>query len=111
MKIASEELDGGVTRIVLDGRLDIEGAQAIDLRMNVLGGSAKKLLLDLQQVSFLGSMGLRSLVLPAQAVNRRGGKVVIFAPTKMVEETLRASNIPAIIPIHHEMAAALAALE
>jgi len=55
-------------------------------------------------------MGLRSLVLPAQAVSRRGGKVVLFAPVKMVEDVLRASNIQAVIPIHHDMAEALAAL-
>ena len=110
MTFASEELEGGITKVVLAGRLDIQGAAAIDLRMNVVGGTAKKLLIDMQQVEFIGSMGLRSLVLPAQAVSRRGGKVVVFAPVKMVEDVLRASNLQAIIPIHHDMAAALAAL-
>ena len=75
MTFASEELEGGVTKVILNGRMDIEGSAAIDLRMNVVGGTAKKLLVDMQNVSFLGSMGLRSLVLPAQAVSRRGGKV------------------------------------
>ncbi len=111
MTFASEELDGGITKVILDGRLDIEGAAQIDLRMNVVGGSAKKLLLDLQNVSFLGSMGLRSIVLPAQAIGRRGGKVVVFAPTEMVEAVLRSSNIHTVIPIHHNLAEALAALE
>jgi anti-anti-sigma factor len=110
MTFASEELEGGITKVVLNGRLDIQGAAAIDLRMNVVGGTARKLLIDMQQVEFLGSMGLRSLVLPAQAVSRRGGKVVLFGPMKMVEDVLRASNIQAIMPIHHEMTAALAAL-
>jgi anti-sigma B factor antagonist len=110
MTFASEELEGGITKVVLAGRMDIEGSAAVDLRMNVVAGTAKKLLVDMQDVLFLGSMGLRSLVLPAQAVSRRGGKVVIFAPVKMVEDVLRASNIHAIIPIHHDMAEALAAL-
>lgn len=110
MKLSTEELDGGIIRVVLDGRLDIEGAAAIDLKMNVIAGSSKLLLLDMQEVSFLGSMGLRSIVVPSQAVRRRGGKVVIFAPVKMVEEVLKASNIDALIPIRHELADALAAL-
>lgn len=110
MTFASEELEGGVTKVVLNGRMDIEGSAAIDLRMNVVAGTAKKLLVDMQNVSFLGSMGMRSLVLPAQAVSRRGGKVVLFAPVQMVEDVLRASNIQAVIPIHHDMAEALAAL-
>jgi anti-anti-sigma factor len=111
MKISTEELDGGITKVVLDGRLDIEGAAAVDLKMNIVAGSSKFLLLDMQQVTFLGSMGLRSLVVPAQAVKRRGGKAVVFRPTPMVEEVFKASNIDTIIPIHHELSAALAALQ
>jgi anti-anti-sigma factor len=111
MKLTTEELDGGVTRVILDGRLDIEGASAVDLRMNVIAGSSKLLLIDLQQVSFLGSMGLRSIVVPAQAVRRRGGKVVLYAPVEMVEEVLKASSIDSLIPIHHELSSALAALQ
>lgn len=110
MKLSSEEMDG-ITRIVLEGRLDIEGAAAVDLRMNVIAGSASRLLVDLQGVSFLGSMGLRSLVVPAQAVKRRGGKIVLFAPNAMVEEVLRASNINTIIPVRHDLDSALAELQ
>jgi len=110
MTLTSEELEGGITKVILNGRLDIEGAAAVDLRMNVTAGTAKKLLIDLQQVSFIGSMGLRSLVVPAQAVKRRGGKVVLFGPVKLVEDVLVASNLQAILPIHHNLTDALAAL-
>ncbi|HEY1897339.1 MAG TPA: STAS domain-containing protein, partial [Terracidiphilus sp.] len=74
MTISTESMEGDITRVLLDGRLDIQGAAAIDLRMNVLAGSSKFLLVDLSKVSFLGSMGLRSIIVPAQAVRRRGGK-------------------------------------
>ena len=110
MNLTTEELDGGITRIALEGRLDIEGAQAVDLRMNITAGSAQKLLVDLSGVTFLGSMGLRSIVVPAQVVKRRGGKTVLYKPVPMVEEVLRASNIPALIPVCHDMETALAAL-
>jgi anti-anti-sigma factor len=111
MKISTEALDGGITKVILDGRLDIQGAAAVDLKMNIIAGSAKFLLLDMQQVSFLGSMGLRSIVVPAQAVRRRGGKVVVFAPVPMVEEVFRSAGIDTLIPIHHDLASALAALQ
>ncbi len=64
MQISTEEMAGGITRVALDGRLDIAGAALVDLKMNVIAGSSSKLLIDLQNVSFLGSMGLRSIVLP-----------------------------------------------
>jgi anti-sigma B factor antagonist len=110
MTFSTESMDGGITRVLLDGRLDIEGAAAIDLRMNVLAGSSKFLLIDLSHVSFLGSMGLRSILIPAQAVRRRGGKAALLGPIPMVEEVLTASNIDKLIPIYHELDAAVAAL-
>lgn len=110
MTISTESMEGGITRVLLDGRLDIQGAAAIDLKMNVLAGSSKFLLVDLSNVSFLGSMGLRSIVVPAQAVRRRGGKVVLFGPVPLVEEVLKASNIHEIIPVFHDLDAAVAAL-
>lgn len=110
MTISTESIDGGITRVLLDGRLDIQGAAAIDLRMNVLAGSSKFLLVDLSNVSFLGSMGLRSIVLPAQALQRRGGKMALLNPVPMVEEVLKASSIDQIIPIFHDLDSAVAAL-
>jgi len=111
MTLSTESLDGDITRVLLDGRLDIEGAAQIDLRMNVLAGSARALLIDLSRVSFLGSMGLRSLIVPAQAVRRRGGKVALFSPVPMVEQVLKASNMDQVLPIFHELDAAIAALQ
>jgi len=57
MTISTDQIEGDITSVLLDGRLDIEGAAVIDLRMNVIAGSTKNLLVDLQNVSFLGSMG------------------------------------------------------
>ncbi len=111
MQISTEEMAGGITRIKLDGRLDIAGASLVDLKMNVVAGSSKHLLIDLEKVSFLGSMGLRSIVLPARSVLGRGGKVALFAPTEMVESVLKTSGIDSLLPIFHDLAAAVAALQ
>lgn len=111
MTIATEELPGGITKVILDGRLDIEGAAQVDLPMNVIAGSRKTVLVDLQRVSFLGSMGLRALVAPARAIKSRGGKIVLFGPNEMVEKVLIASGIDTVIPVLHELQSALAALQ
>ena len=79
--------------------------------MNVIAGSKKAVLLDLQNVSFLGSMGLRSLVAPARAIKGRGGKMVIFGPNELVEKVLKTSGVDTLIPIHHELESALSALQ
>jgi len=110
MAIAMEELTGGVIRVILDGRLDIEGAAALDSEMIAILGGRKTILMDLQKVSFLGSMGLRSLVGPARTIKNRGGKMVLFGPNELVEKVLRVSGVDTMIPVHHELQSALAAL-
>jgi anti-anti-sigma factor len=110
LKLTTEELDGGVTRVVLEGRMDIEGAAAVDLPLNVIAGKATHLLFDMRGVTFLGSMGLRSLVVPAQTVRRRGGRAVLLSPVHGVEEVLRSANLTSILPVCRDMEAALAAL-
>jgi anti-sigma B factor antagonist len=111
MAIAIEELAGGITKVTLDGKLDIEGAAAVDMKMNIIAGSRKAVLVDLQQVSFLGSMGLRALVAPARAIKSRGGKMVLFGPNELVEKVLKTAGTEALIPVHHELQSALAALQ
>lgn len=111
MPISTEELEGGITRVILEGRLDIEGAAAVDMRMNVIAGMKKAVIVDMEKVSFLGSMGLRALVAPARAIKGRGGKIVIFGPNEMVEKVLKTSGVDTMIPIHHEMQNAIAALQ
>ncbi len=52
MQISTEELDGGITKVALDGRMDIQGAAAVDMKMNLVAGSSKKLLIDLRKGLF-----------------------------------------------------------
>jgi anti-anti-sigma factor len=108
---STEEVGDGITKVVLDGSLDIAGANAIDLKMNVIAGAKNSVLVDLQQVSFIGSMGLRALVAPARAILSRKGKIVIYRPTELVESVLKTSGIDTMIPIFHDYDAAVAALQ
>jgi len=111
VKIMEEELPGGITKVILDGRLDIEGAAEVDLKMNVIAVTRKAILLDIQAVSFLASIGLRSLFLPVRTIKNRGGRIVLFGPNEMVGKVLKTSGIDTVVPIIHDLPAALAALQ
>ena len=111
MEMAIESLEGDVTKVVFDGRFDIAGAQAVDLKMNVLAGSKKLVLLDMQKVSFLGSMGLRTIVTVVRTVKSRGGKIVVFGPGADVEKVLTMSGVNTLVPIHHDLQSAIASLQ
>jgi anti-anti-sigma factor len=111
MPIATEELTGGIIKVILDGRLDIEGTAAVDSQMNAIAGTRTAVLVDLRKVSFLGSVGLRSLVIPARTIKGRGGKMVLFGPNEMVEKVLKTSGADSLVPVHHELQSALAELQ
>jgi anti-sigma B factor antagonist len=111
MPIEIRDLESGVTHVLLSGRIDIAGAQEVDLPMSVVGGSRKAVVIDLSGVSFMASMGLRSLVLAGKAIISKRGKVVLLAPQPDVENLIKVSGIDELIPIHHEAAAAIAAVQ
>jgi anti-anti-sigma factor len=102
MKMAIEPVVPGVVKIVLDGRLDITGASDIDLQFNAIAGSHRGVVVDLAGVSFLASIGIRTLLLGAKAVQRRGGCFILLNPVDEVGMT-------DLMPIYRDSDAALAA--
>lgn len=111
MRIDSEQLDGDVYKINLEGRMDILGAQDIDLKFTgIMAAPRKFFIVDLSGVSFIASIGIRTLLLNTKAVNNRGGKIVILNPDTNVEKILLMAGIDLLIPIFNNLELAFAAL-
>ena len=109
MKMATESVAPGVVRIILDGRLDITGAGMIDLQFNAIAGSHRGVVVDLAAVSFLASIGVRTLLLSAKTVQRRGGCFILLNPVKEVERVLETMGMTDLMPIHRDIDVASAA--
>ena len=101
----------GASIAVLDGRFDIAGAQAVDLRFSALAGSVPALAVDLTKVSFLASMGVRTLMLSAKTMLRRGAAIVVFGADENVEKVLRATGFDEIVTLCPDRETALATLK
>jgi anti-sigma B factor antagonist len=110
MKMNVEPLALGVVKVILDGRLDITGAGVIDLQFSAIAGSHRGVLVDLTNVSFLASIGIRTLLLGAKAVQRRGGTFILLNPADEVEKVLEVTGVTDLMPIFHDNDAALAAV-
>jgi anti-sigma B factor antagonist len=110
MDMVVDELDGGVTNVALRGRLDTLGAEAIDLRMSVIAGAKRAVVIDLSEVDFLASMGIRVLLTTAKAVQRKGGRLALITPEGNVLMVLKTAGMESLIPIFHERDAAIAAV-
>jgi anti-anti-sigma factor len=98
-----------VVKVILDGRLDITGAGEIDLQFSAIAGSHKGVVVDLTAVSFLASIGIRTLLLGAKAVQRRGGCFVLLNPAEEVERVLEVSGVVDLMPVYRDADAAVAA--
>ena len=99
MKLETTTLDNDITKASLSGRLDIDGALAIDGDFNKLAEASKNLLIDMSDVTFLASLGIRTLVTAAKAVSNNGGKLVLLSPQPSVERVLRESRVDTVLPI------------
>jgi len=103
MNLEVVELENGITKVILSGRLDIEGALKIDNNFNALAEKKKKVLVDLSGVTFIASLGIRTLITGAKATANNGGKMVLLNPQPNVEGVLRTSRVDTVIPITHDL--------
>lgn len=111
MDLRSEQLAEGVEKISLVGRMDSLGGHDIDTRFSALVAARKLLaVVDLSEVSFLASIGIRTLVINARAQLQRGGSIALASPQPHVAEVLKMAGIDTIIPVYPDVDSAFSAL-
>jgi anti-anti-sigma factor len=101
-------LEDGSAEIRLEGRLDIDGARVVELPLATLAGARPNLIFDMTGVSFLASIGIRTIMMNAKAVNKRGGRVVLFGSRPEVSQVLSSTGVDQIVPSVASRAEALA---
>jgi len=107
----TDVLPGEVQRISLEGRLDIDGSQAIDVRFSAQATTRKaNIVVDLAAVTFLASIGIRLLITAARGQKQRGGKLVLAAAQPAVRKVLASAGIDLLIPVYDDVESARAAI-
>ena len=100
-----------VIKVNLSGRLDFLGTQAIEKEFAALIASHDApFLVDLSEVTFLASLGIRMLIFSAKELAKRGGRMVLYRPQPNVREVLQASGVSSLIRIYHDIQDAMDAL-
>ncbi len=101
----------GVPVIVLSGRLDMAGAQEIDLKFTAQTSAEKvSTVVDLSGVSFVGSMGIRMFIRNTKALALSGHKLVLAGAKNEVAEVLRVAGVTDAIELFDTVDAALDSL-
>ena len=109
MKIAVSEAQHVVRHITLDGRLDAAGVQVAEADFHKAVTAEPNIIVDLEKVSFIASIGIRMLVAGAQAQKKMGGKMVMVHPDDATRRILFTTGIDQIIPVFNDMGSATAA--
>lgn len=99
------------TRVVLKGRLDTAGVDGIETRLTSALAHGGHGIVDLSEVTFLASLGIRMLISLARMQSRRGQRLVLVAPRPLIDQALRHSSIDEIMPVVASLDEAQALLE
>jgi anti-sigma B factor antagonist len=98
--------------------LDVEGPvrlgeseQALrDKVQELLEAGHRNIAVNLSLITLLDSSGIGSLVRSFTTISRGGGKFLLFAPTKMIRQTLKMVRLDTILTLYDDEAAALAVI-
>ena len=111
MEITVCEFGDGGKKIILVGKLDIAGAEKVELPLATISGlKNNNIVVDMVGVDFIASIGIRHLVLAAKAVARGSRKLVLLDPNPLVTEVLVTAGLNDFLPIVRSEGEALAAL-
>src|SRR5258706_10951921 len=106
------ELIGTVRIVHMVGKLDTNTSAAFDTRIReLIEAGDTRLVLDLAQVSYISSMGLRSLFVVAQAVKTMQGALALAAVGPRVQEVLDVAGFTTLFSIAPTTEDALASMQ
>jgi anti-sigma B factor antagonist len=103
---------GEASKISLNGRLDTPAVGQIETRFTAsVVAPGRNTVVDLTQVTFLSSMGIRLLLTSARALSLKHATMVLFGAQPLVRAALDHVSLPAVIPLADDEAGALALLK
>lgn len=96
------------SHVALSGSLDCEGVAEIfeDFKRNVTD-RALPAILDLTEVDFISSLGLRTLVASAQELTRHKARMILYNPQPFVLDELRTAGLDKECPVTQDFGEAL----
>jgi len=100
-----------LVKVTITGRLDAPTVDSIETRFIAsLVPAANSAVIDLTEVDFVASMGIRMLVLAANSLRTRKASIAVYGAQERVLQAFDAVSLEQILPICATEAEALAAV-
>jgi len=99
------------TILMPSGRLDTAAAPAFEHELAAATQSGTgRLLIDLENLVYVGSAGLRVFLMAAKRARAKGGRIALCGLRPQVAEVFDISGFGVIVPVYADRESALAAL-
>ncbi|MDE0350994.1 MAG: STAS domain-containing protein [Gammaproteobacteria bacterium] len=109
-----EEIQSGSTLVmVVSGRVDLSTVAEFETRLAgwTRPGTLSAMVLDMTDLTYVASRGLRAMLQATRALARRSGRFMLCAPAGHVRALLNMTGFDQVLEIHDTRAAALSSLE
>ena len=93
----SNKADGASLTMVLSGRVDTVTAPELDAAIEGIPADVMALTLDLADVEYISSAGLRVLLKTKKAMDNRGGTFAVANVPTLIQETFEMTGLSEIM--------------
>jgi anti-anti-sigma factor len=99
---------GGRVVLRVAGRMDVDSASTLEPACDsCIADGFTRLVLDLGDLIYISSMGLRSVVTIAKRLKDKGGELRICRTTGLVRQVFEITRLTQIVPMHDSLESAL----
>ena len=95
----TKKIDGETLTLCLAGRLDKLTGPTFDAEFRASSPGFKETVLDISELGYLSSAGLRSLIMASNQMKKQGGVLTVKNPTPDVMDVFEMTNFGRLIRI------------
>jgi anti-anti-sigma factor len=108
--VTIESTQNGATVVLkVIGRMDAGNAQAFEEACTTwVNQGSKNLIIDMSELAYVSSMGLRAFVVVGKLLQEKGGTLRLSALTGLVKQVFEITRLSSAFPMHDTVDAALA---
>ena len=95
----TENKSGNNLELVISGRLDTTTAPELEAKLKQVAKDTQTLYLNMQNIQYISSAGLRVVLLAHKLMLPTGGKMIIKSPSAFCKQVLEATGMDSILTI------------
>ncbi len=108
----SIERNDGIMVAVAEGRVDGANAQEFQGELSeAIDPSDRAVILDLEEITYISSAGLRVILLTARALKRQNAELAVCSLSDAIREVFEISGFDKIIPVRESRPDAIASFQ